>query len=153
MDDTTEPTSPEPLFPDESIVEQACLLIERCQAFYSYLSADTLADATKQAYRNSNNIFMGWVRQSRLSEVSEEVLKKFLQWYQYANGEGTGDKRPDKSIRLMLAALKYRFVKCEKLNESIMPRWKGNETVRKHRYYTDDDKNPFVRIIIELMIK
>ena len=38
----------------------------------------------------------------------------------------------------MCATLKYRFVKCEKLNQTIIPKWKGNETVHKHEYYTEE---------------
>ena len=43
----------------------------------------------------------------------------------------------------MIASLKYRFVKCEKLHPSIIPQWKGNEIVREHKYYTDYEVQNF----------
>ena len=46
----------------------------------------------------------------------------------------------------MIATLKYRFVKCEKLNQYIIPKWKGNETVHKNKYYTEEEVNNFKQI-------
>ena len=43
----------------------------------------------------------------------------------------------------MIATLNYRFVKCEKLNPNIIPKWKGNETVRPHKYYSEEEINNF----------
>ena len=43
----------------------------------------------------------------------------------------------------MVATLRYRFVKCEKLSPSIIQKWKGNEAVREHKYYNEDEVNRF----------
>ena len=43
----------------------------------------------------------------------------------------------------MLATLRYRFVKCEKLNQSIIPQWKSNEGVHEHKYYNEAEINNF----------
>ena len=62
----------------------------------------------------------------------------------------------------MVATLKYRFVKCEKLNENIIPQWKGNEAVREHKYYNEADiknfrdackYNPEMQLYVELSIE
>ena len=43
----------------------------------------------------------------------------------------------------MVATLRYRFVKCEKFSPSIIQKWKGNEAVREHKYYNEDEVNRF----------
>ena len=43
----------------------------------------------------------------------------------------------------MLATLRYRFVKCEKLNQSMIPQWKSNEGVHEHKYYNEEEINNF----------
>ena len=52
-------------------------------------------------------------------------------------------KRPDNTIKSMIASLKYRFVKCEKHHTNIIPQWKGNEVVRGHKYYSDSEIENF----------
>ena len=43
----------------------------------------------------------------------------------------------------MIATLRYRFIKCEKLSQIIIQKWKGNEPVREHKYYNEDEVNRF----------
>ena len=46
----------------------------------------------------------------------------------------------------MCATLRYRFVKCEKFDQSIIPKWKSNETIHEHKYYNDAEIDNFKKI-------
>ena len=62
----------------------------------------------------------------------------------------------------MIATLRYRFIKCEKLSQIIIQKWKGNEPVREHKYYNEDEvnrfrekskENPEMQLYVELSIE
>lgn len=92
--------------------------------------SDQLSNDTIKAYERHINAFEKWLAKNHLKHIQQNTVDRYIREVV------TSKSHAENTIRLCIAALKYKVNQCEKLGIAFKKSGKQARLVRPHKAFT-----------------